>query len=89
MHVFGTETQLSEFNPVDSLTSRRFYLHMQEQHQLELFQHQVRFHFTCVHCFSDYKLVQRRILAALSYYSDQNLACYTIGAGQAFHQSLI
>ena len=50
MHVFGTETQLSEFNPVDSLTSRRFYLHMQEQHQLELFQHQVIFRLNTYVC---------------------------------------
>lgn len=37
MQVFGTDTELSEYHPVESLNSRQFYLHMQEQYQLELF----------------------------------------------------
>lgn len=38
MHVFGSDLELSEFHyPVETTNSRQYYLHMQEQIQLELF----------------------------------------------------
>ena len=43
MHVFGTEHELSEYHPVESINSKQYYLHMQEQYQLELFHSQSTF----------------------------------------------
>ncbi|XP_067938665.1 rap guanine nucleotide exchange factor 1-like isoform X2 [Watersipora subatra] len=37
MQVFGPGQELSEFHPVESVNSKQFYLHVQEQYQLELF----------------------------------------------------
>ena len=38
MHVFGAEEQPSEYNAVESVNSRQYYLQMQEQYRYELFQ---------------------------------------------------